>query len=150
MVAPEKYEGKLKIDRPIFLWNVWSDFFLDRWRRSGVIRMSAAVARALIALKSDNPCYVPSASKHLAGGYMLGGIYKQNSLVDLADFAPNVPCGERTCVLRMLGSREALLRTVFACSDWGLSPLAFAQIGRITVCFIELKFRKTYFTDVST
>ncbi len=37
-----------------FLWNVWSDFFLDRWRRSGVIRMSAAAARALNALKSDN------------------------------------------------------------------------------------------------
>ena len=37
-----------------FLWNVWSDFFLDRWRRSGVIRMSAAAARALTALKSDD------------------------------------------------------------------------------------------------
>ena len=73
---------------------------------------------------------------------MLPGIYKVNSLVDLADFAPNVPCGGRTCVLRMLGSREALLRTVFACSDWELSPLAFAQIGRITLSFIELEFRK--------
>ncbi len=39
-------------------------------------------------------------------------------------------------------SREALLEGVFACSDWELSPLAFAQIGRITVSFIELKFRK--------
>ena len=29
-------------------------FFLDRWRRSGVIRMSAAAARALTAQKSDN------------------------------------------------------------------------------------------------
>ena len=45
----------------------------------------------------------------------------------------------------MLGSREALLEGVFACSDWELSPLAFAQIGRITVCFIELKFRKIHF-----
>ena len=64
------------------------------------------------------------------------GPYKVNSLVDLADFAPYVPCGERTCVLGMLGSREALLEGVFACSDWELSPLAFAQIGRITVFFI--------------
>ena len=86
------------------LWNVWSDFFLDRWRKSGVIRMSAAVAGALIALKSDNPCYVPSGSKHLAGGYMLPGIYKQNSLVDLADFAPNVPCGVRSHDFRLLGT----------------------------------------------
>ena len=61
-----------------------------------MIRMSAAAARALIALKSDNPCYVPCGSKHLAGGYMLRGIYKQNSLVDLADFAPYVPCGMRS------------------------------------------------------
>ena len=37
-----------------FLWNVWSDFFLDRWRRSGVIRMSAAAARASNALKSGH------------------------------------------------------------------------------------------------
>ena len=72
----------------------------------------------VIALKSDNPCYVPCGSQHLASGHIMAGIHKQNSLVDLADFAPNVPCGERTCVLRMLGSREALLRTVFACSDW--------------------------------
>ena len=33
---------------------MWSDFFLDRWRRSGVIRTSAAAARALTALKSDD------------------------------------------------------------------------------------------------
>ena len=37
-----------------FLWIVWSDFFLDRWRRSGVIRIFSAAVRALTALKSDN------------------------------------------------------------------------------------------------
>ena len=37
----------------MFLWNVWSDYFLDRWRISGVIRMAAAAARALTAQKSD-------------------------------------------------------------------------------------------------
>ena len=26
--------------------NVWSDFLLDRWRRSGVIRMSGALGRS--------------------------------------------------------------------------------------------------------
>ena len=99
----KKYGGKLKNGGPsFFLWNVWSDFFLDRWRRSGVIRMSAAAARALIALKSDNPYYVPSGSQHFEGGVVLRGIHKQNSLVDLADFAPYVPCGMRNQCLSVI------------------------------------------------
>ena len=87
-----------------FVWNVWSDFFLDRWRRSGVIRMSAAAARALIALKSDNPCYVPSASQTHQGGVGSPGSQLWYSLVDLADFAPNVPCGVRSHDFRLLGT----------------------------------------------
>ena len=35
-----------------FLWDVWSDFLLDRWRRSGVIRMAAAGASAPTALRA--------------------------------------------------------------------------------------------------
>ena len=44
-----------------FLWNVWSDFFLSRWRRSGVIRMSAAAARAPTILKFRHSCLAPGS-----------------------------------------------------------------------------------------
>ena len=44
-----------------FLWNEWSDFFLDRWRRSGVIRMSVAAARAPTILKFRHSCLAPGS-----------------------------------------------------------------------------------------
>ena len=57
----KKYGGKLKNGGPFFLWNVWSDFLLDRWRRSGVIRMSAAAARAPTILKFRHSCLAPGS-----------------------------------------------------------------------------------------
>ena len=57
--------------------------------------MSAAAARALIALKSDNPCYVPCGSQTHLGGVVSDRPQLWYSLVDLADFAPYVPCGMR-------------------------------------------------------
>ena len=45
-------EGKWKMGDHFFVLNVWSDFLLDRWRRSGVIRMAAAAARAPTPLRA--------------------------------------------------------------------------------------------------
>ena len=77
-------------------------FFLDRWRRSGVIRMSAAAARVPTALKFRHSCLA------------LGSLFPRdvvescrdpgNETVDLADFAPNVPCGMRSHDFRLLGT----------------------------------------------
>ena len=51
----KKYGGKLKNGGPkCFCGMCRNEFFLNRWRRSGVIRMAAPAARALTALKSDN------------------------------------------------------------------------------------------------
>ena len=43
-----------------------------------------------------------SASQTPLGGVIRGGIYKQDSLVDLADFAPYVPCGMRNQCLSVI------------------------------------------------
>ena len=88
----------------MFLWNVWSDFFLDRWRRSGVIRMSAAAPRALTALKSDDLLAQMCARQTPPGGSKTDGRQHLYRLVDLADFAPNVPCGVRSHDFRLLGT----------------------------------------------
>ena len=78
-----------------------------------MIRMSAAAARALIALKSDNPCYVPCGSQHFEGGVGTDRQQLWYSLVDLADFAPYVPCGMRSqCLSIIMHSGSSLGRCI--------------------------------------
>ena len=45
-----------------------------------------------------------SATETPPGGVLSDSQYRLNSLVDLADFAPNVPCGVRSHDFRLLGT----------------------------------------------